>query len=93
MSDSDIIPMTEDLPESKNEAEFRRRFGDVDGAAYRKMMNEIEQRLAALALYRSKASFLMNSKSFSSARSRTGPAQGSCFALSDIWLFFSSAMI
>jgi hypothetical protein len=52
MNESDIIPMTEDLPESMNEAEFRRRFGDVDGAAYRQMMNEIEQRLAALALYR-----------------------------------------
>ena len=52
MSDGDIIPMTEDLPESMNEAEFKRRFGDVDGAAYRQMMSDIEQRLAALALYR-----------------------------------------
>lgn len=52
MNDGDIIPMTEDLPESMNEAEFKRRFGDVDAAAYRQMMSNIEQRLAGLALYR-----------------------------------------
>ena len=48
----DIIPMTEDLPESMTEAEFKRRFGDINGAAYRQVMSEIEQRLAALSLYR-----------------------------------------
>ena len=52
MSDGDIIPITEDLPESMNEAEFKRRFGDVDGAAYRRIMSDIEHRLAGLALYR-----------------------------------------
>ena len=52
MSDGDIIPMTEDLPESMNEAEFKRRFGDVDGAAYRRIMSDIEHRLAGLPLYR-----------------------------------------
>lgn len=52
ISDGDIIPMTEDLPEPMNEAEFKRRFGDINGAAYRRMMSEIEQRLADLALYR-----------------------------------------
>ena len=52
ISDGDIIPMTEDLPEPMNEAEFKRRFGDVNGAAYRQMMSDIEHRLAGLALYR-----------------------------------------
>jgi hypothetical protein len=51
ISDGDIIPMTEDLPESLNEAEFKRRFGDLNGSAYRRIMSDIEQRLGALALY------------------------------------------
>ena len=50
--DRDIISDTEDLPEYISEADFKRRFGGVDGAAYRKMMSDIEQRVAALVLYR-----------------------------------------
>ena len=50
--DRDVIPATEDLPEYISEAEFKRRFGSVDGSAYRRIMSDIEQRLAGLALYR-----------------------------------------
>jgi hypothetical protein len=50
--DRDVIPMTEDLPEYMSEAEFKRRFGAVDGPAYREIMSDIERRLAALPLYR-----------------------------------------
>ena len=50
--ESDLMPATADLPEYMSEAEFKRRFGGVDGGEYKKMMNEIEQRVAALPLYR-----------------------------------------
>lgn len=48
----DIMPATEDLPEYMPEAEFKKRFGGVGAPAYNQMMAEIEQRVAALALYR-----------------------------------------
>jgi len=48
----DLMPVTQDLPEFMPEAEFVRRFGGVNGPAYRKMMAEIERRIAALSLYR-----------------------------------------
>lgn len=50
--EKDIMPATEDLPEFMPEAEFKRRFGGVGAPAYNRMMAEIEQRVAALALYR-----------------------------------------
>jgi hypothetical protein len=33
-------------------AEFKRRFGGVDAPEYKKMMAEIERRIAALPFYR-----------------------------------------
>jgi hypothetical protein len=50
--EADIMPRAVDLPEMMPEAEFKRRFGGTEGAAYRDMMREIERRLAALPLYR-----------------------------------------
>jgi len=50
--ESDLIPAAADLPEYMPEAEFKRRFGGVDGVEYKKMMAEIERRVAALPLYR-----------------------------------------
>jgi hypothetical protein len=47
-----LMPATEDLPEFMPEREFQRRFGGVDRPPYKKMMAEIEQRIAALAFYR-----------------------------------------
>jgi hypothetical protein len=48
----DLMPATKDLPESMREEEFKRRFGGVDAPQYKRMMVEIERRVAGLALYR-----------------------------------------
>jgi len=50
--ESDIMPVVSDLPEFMPEAEFKRRFGGIDAPAYKRMMAEIERRIAALPLYR-----------------------------------------
>ena len=46
------MPTTSDLPEFLSEAEFKQRFGGVDAPAYRKMVEDIDRRIAALPLYR-----------------------------------------
>jgi len=51
IAERDLMPATEDLPEFMTEAVFKRRFGGVDGINYKKMMAEIERRVAALQLY------------------------------------------
>lgn len=48
--ESDIIPFTADLPEFMPEAEFSRRFGGIQGKAYKNMMVEIERRVAELPI-------------------------------------------
>ena len=50
--DADLLPEVKDLPEFMQEAEFKRRYGGIGAPAYTKMMREIEQRIAALSLYR-----------------------------------------
>ena len=50
--EKDIMPPAEDLPENMQAAEFNRRFGGVDAPEYKKMMVEIERRVAALPFYR-----------------------------------------
>lgn len=52
IGEKDLMPATADLPEFMQEAEFKRRFGGVDAPEYKKMMADIERRIAALALYR-----------------------------------------
>jgi len=52
VGEKDIMPKTEDLPEFMPEKEFLRRFGGVDGPQYKKMMADIERRIAALPFYR-----------------------------------------
>ncbi len=52
ISERDIMPATADLPEFMQEAEFKRRFGDIDAPAYKRMMADIDRRIAALPLYR-----------------------------------------
>jgi hypothetical protein len=52
LRDSDIIPVVSDLPEFMPEAEFKRRFGGIDAPPYKRMMSDIERRIAALPLYR-----------------------------------------
>lgn len=50
--DSDILPRVADLPEFMPETEFRKRFGGIDSPAYKRMMDEIERRIAVMPLYR-----------------------------------------
>jgi hypothetical protein len=50
--EKDLMPATEDLPEFMSEAEFKRRFRGVDAPEYKRMMAQIERRVAALPLYR-----------------------------------------
>ncbi|HUK41050.1 MAG TPA: hypothetical protein VLX11_08400 [Candidatus Acidoferrales bacterium] len=52
IAEREIMPATEDLPEFMPEPEFKRRFGGIDAPAYKKMMAEIDRRIAVLAFYR-----------------------------------------
>ena len=52
LRDADLVPALAGLPEYLPEAEFRRRYGNADNAAYRRLSTDIEDRLAALPLYR-----------------------------------------
>ncbi len=49
-TESDIMPNIVDLPEFMPEIEFKRRFGGTQGKEYRQMMENIEQRVAALRI-------------------------------------------
>jgi hypothetical protein len=48
----DILPATADLPPFMSADEFKRRFDSVDSKEYKKIMAEIDRRIAALPLYR-----------------------------------------
>lgn len=50
--DSDILPRVADLPEFMPETEFKKRFGSIGSPAYKRMMDDIERRIASLPLYR-----------------------------------------
>jgi hypothetical protein len=52
VEDRDLMPKWKDLPEFLSEAEFKRRFKEVDSPAYRAMMQKIEQRVADLRVLR-----------------------------------------
>jgi hypothetical protein len=52
ISDTSLLPSIDGLPEFMMSAEFQRRFGGVGGAAYTRMTDEIDRRIAALALFR-----------------------------------------
>lgn len=52
ITEKEIMPATQDLPESMPRAEFKRRYGSVDALELKKIMAEIERRVAALPLYR-----------------------------------------
>ena len=52
VEDRDLMPKWKDLPEFLSEAEFKRRFNEVDSPAYRAMMQKIEQRVADLRVLR-----------------------------------------
>lgn len=46
-----LLPPIDGLPEPMQANEFRRRFGHVGSPAYRQVADDIEQRIAALALF------------------------------------------
>lgn len=48
----DFMPQTADLPEFMSQAEFKRRFGGLQGKKYREMMADIDRRIAGLAINR-----------------------------------------
>ena len=52
VQDADLLPEVKDLPEFLQEVEFKRRYGGIGAPAYTKTMKDIEQRIAALPLYR-----------------------------------------
>jgi hypothetical protein len=52
LSENDFMPSVEGLPEFMPEAEFKSRFGGIGQPSYNKMMQEIERRIAALAVNR-----------------------------------------
>lgn len=50
VAESDFMPIVSDLPEHLPEAEFRRRFGGVDGAGYTNLIATIDGRIDALPM-------------------------------------------
>ncbi|MEO8997340.1 MAG: hypothetical protein ABI284_07830 [Nitrosospira sp.] len=48
LQDADLMPLWSDLPEFMSAVEFKQRFGGIDAPAYKRMMEKIEQRVAAL---------------------------------------------
>ena len=52
LTEADIMPRVDDLPEHMPEAEFKRRFGGVDSARYNEVIAKIDRRVDQLPLYR-----------------------------------------
>ena len=52
VTDDDLVPTVDDLPEFMPEAEFVRRYGGVDAPPYLAQMAEIDRRVGALRLFR-----------------------------------------
>ena len=52
VSDSELLPRTDDLPEFMAEPEFVRRYGGVGAPAYNALLAEIDRRIGQLALLR-----------------------------------------
>lgn len=52
IKEMDIMPSVRGLPESMNQAEFKRRFGSAGSTRYNRIKKEIDKRLAACRLHR-----------------------------------------
>jgi len=52
IGEKDIMPRSDDLPEFLSEKEFLKRFGGINAPESKKMMADIERRVAALPFYR-----------------------------------------
>jgi hypothetical protein len=55
LTETDLMPAIDGLPEGLSRGEFRRRFGSRDSASYRDMTRHIESRIDALSLHRAAA--------------------------------------
>jgi hypothetical protein len=55
LSEHDLIPSLDALPESINERTFRRQFSNPGSPAYQQLAEEIERRLATMPLYQAKS--------------------------------------
>lgn len=49
--EKDVFPSIKGLPAGLSKSEFERRYGDVESAAYKKVLANIDDRIDALALY------------------------------------------
>jgi len=47
-----FFPQFADLPEGMSQDEFRSRYGDINSAAYKRVIAEIDRRIESVALYR-----------------------------------------
>jgi hypothetical protein len=50
-TETDFFPRVSDLPEGLSGAEFKKRFGDVNSKAYASILQLIDARIGAIALY------------------------------------------
>ncbi len=51
-NDQDLMPIADDLPENLRSGDFERQFGSIGSRAYQQIMDTIEARIDACALYR-----------------------------------------
>ena len=51
LAEGDFMPVVVGLPDNLTRAEFTRRYGDVGSPAYTRLLDEIDQRIAALPLF------------------------------------------
>jgi hypothetical protein len=52
LTDAQLMPRWQDLPEYLSEADFKRRYGGVGAAPYQEMLGEIDRRVAGLEIWR-----------------------------------------
>jgi hypothetical protein len=50
--DADLMPEAADLPEGMTEATFQARYGGIEGAAYKRMVADIDRRIEAMPMFR-----------------------------------------
>ncbi len=53
-SEDAMMPRTADLPSGMSDTEFKNRYGDVNSAAYRDLVQEIDNRIEQLPFYRTR---------------------------------------
>jgi hypothetical protein len=51
LTEDDMMPAIAGLPDNLSQADFTRRFGGVGAPAYNQLVEDIDRRVAALALF------------------------------------------